>query len=75
MKKAMQAAMKATTISTGVSRFVFGPYSIAQSILFGPSFFVLGRGGSWDSWSCIVLSGKAMIRGMGGTLSSTYSHF
>ena len=40
MKKAMQAAMKATTISTGVSRFVFGPYSIAQSVLFGSSFFL-----------------------------------
>ena len=47
MKK---AAMKATrkeglTISTGSSGFVFGPRSIAQSILFGFSFFfALGRG-------------------------------
>ena len=52
MKKAMKAAMKAThkeclTISTGSSGFVFGPCSIAQSILFGSSlFFGLGRGGS-----------------------------
>ena len=52
MKKAMKAAMKAThkecvTMSTGSSGFVFGPCSIAQSILFGSSlFFGLGRGGS-----------------------------
>ena len=43
MKK---AAMKAThkeglTISTGSSGFVFGPCSIAQSILFGSSFFLV----------------------------------
>ena len=46
MKKAMKAAMKAThkeclTISTGSSGFVFGPCSIAQSILFGSSFFLV----------------------------------
>ena len=46
MKKAMKAAMKAThkeglTISMGSSGFVFGPCSIAQSILFGFSFFLV----------------------------------
>ncbi len=59
MKKAMKAAMKAThreclTISTGSSGFLFGPCSIAESILFGSSFFWFG------SWWVPGASGRAL---------------